>query len=83
MKPLTKTQRWLALSASLALIAAFVAITLPPIQQVLLQPSTAAIALRPGDRGNPIQQVQQKLSNWGYYHGSIDGVFGSQTDAAV
>ena len=28
-------------------------------------------------------KIQQKLKNWGYYTGSVDGIFGPQTTAAV
>jgi len=27
--------------------------------------------------------IQQKLKNWGYYFGSVDGIYGSKTKAAV
>ena len=30
-----------------------------------------------------IKTVQQKLKNWGYYTGSVDGIYGSKTKAAV
>jgi N-acetylmuramoyl-L-alanine amidase len=30
-----------------------------------------------------IKLVQQKLKNWGYYTGSVDGIYGSKTKAAV
>ena len=30
-----------------------------------------------------IKTVQQKLKNWGYYSGSVDGIYGSKTKAAV
>lgn len=36
-----------------------------------------------GSRGNEVIQIQTKLKNWGYYKGSIDGVYGSKTRAAV
>ncbi len=39
--------------------------------------------LAQGSSGQQVKEVQQKLKNWGYYTGSIDGVFGSQTKAAV
>ena len=38
---------------------------------------------RYGSRGNEVIQIQTKLKRWGYYNGSIDGVYGSQTLAAV
>lgn len=36
-----------------------------------------------GRRGNEVLTVQQKLRQWGYYHGFTDGVYGSATYNAV
>ena len=36
-----------------------------------------------GSRGSEVTQIQTKLKRWGYYNGSIDGIYGSQTLAAV
>lgn len=36
-----------------------------------------------GSRGNEVTQIQTKLKRWGYYNGSIDGVYGSKTLEAV
>ena len=36
-----------------------------------------------GSRGDEVKQIQEKLKRWGYYNGSIDGIYGSQTLAAV
>ncbi len=36
-----------------------------------------------GSRGDEVTQIQTKLKRWGYYKGSIDGIYGSQTQAAV
>lgn len=36
-----------------------------------------------GSRGEEVRQIQTRLKNWGYYSGSIDGIYGSQTEAAV
>ncbi len=36
-----------------------------------------------GSRGDEVKQIQTKLKNWGYYSGSVDGVYGSGTLAAV
>src|SRR5574344_949803 len=38
---------------------------------------------RYGSRGDEVTQIQTKLKKWGYYNGSIDGVYGAQTLAAV
>ena len=36
-----------------------------------------------GSRGEEVKQIQTKLKRWGYYSGSVDGIYGSQTLAAV
>ena len=36
-----------------------------------------------GSRGEEVRTIQTKLKRWGYYSGAIDGIFGSQTLAAV
>lgn len=36
-----------------------------------------------GSRGSEVTQIQTKLKRWGYYNGSIDGIYGSQTLEAV
>lgn len=44
---------------------------------------TNAEVLREGSRGNAVSQLQSKLKRWGYYGGSVDGIFGAQTKNAV
>ncbi len=36
-----------------------------------------------GSRGNEVTQIQTKLKRWGYYNGSVDGIYGSKTVEAV
>lgn len=36
-----------------------------------------------GSRGQEVTTIQTKLKRWGYYSGNIDGIYGSQTLAAV
>lgn len=36
-----------------------------------------------GSTGNEVKTLQQKLKDLGFYKGSVDGVFGSQTQTAV
>ena len=38
---------------------------------------------RRGSSGSEVRQIQEKLKRWGYYNGSIDGVYGSRTEEAV
>lgn len=36
-----------------------------------------------GSTGNEVRQIQQKLRDLGFYKGSVDGIYGSQTQSAV
>ncbi|MBQ8291533.1 MAG: spore cortex-lytic enzyme [Clostridia bacterium] len=39
--------------------------------------------LKNGSKGSEVKEVQRRLKLWGYYNGSVDGVFGAGTKAAV
>ncbi len=36
-----------------------------------------------GSVGSEVRKIQTKLKNWGYYTGSVDGIYGSRTESAV
>lgn len=36
-----------------------------------------------GSRGKTVTQIQQRLKQWGYYTGAVDGIFGRSTHDAV
>lgn len=36
-----------------------------------------------GSRGDEVRQIQTKLKRWGYYTGSVDGIYGTKTVEAV
>ena len=36
-----------------------------------------------GSQGSEVRTIQEKLKAWGYYKGNVDGIYGSQTLAAV
>ena len=42
-----------------------------------------AEVLKQGSSGSLVKTVQTKLKNWGYYTGSVDGIYGPKTVAAV
>lgn len=42
-----------------------------------------AAILKQGASGNEVREVQRRLKLWGYYSGSVDGVFGAGTRKAV
>lgn len=39
--------------------------------------------LKPGDRGADVQEVQKRLKMKGYYHSSIDGIYGEHMKSAL
>lgn len=36
-----------------------------------------------GSTGSEVRNIQKKLKNWGYYNGSVDGIYGKLTEDAV
>lgn len=42
-----------------------------------------AAVYRQGNTGSTVRTIQRKLKNWGYYTGSVDGIFGPKTKEAV
>lgn len=38
---------------------------------------------RRGSSGSEVRKIQEKLKRWGYYSGSVDGIYGSGTESAV
>ena len=36
-----------------------------------------------GSRGSEVRNIQQRLKNWGYYTGAVDGIYGTATKSAV
>ena len=49
----------------------------------LLKNKDIEVISRYGSRGDEVKQIQTKLKNWGYYNGSVDGIYGSKTVEAV
>ena len=45
--------------------------------------SQPAAIIKVGSTGSDVKTVQRKLKNWGYYTGSVDGIYGSKTKEAV
>ena len=60
----------------LVLATVLLAVTLP-------EGDAEAAVLKRGSTGSDVRTMQQKLKNWGYYSGSVDGIFGSGTESAV
>ena len=67
-------------------IIGFIAVMLLVISliTVLSMKDTEVLALsKYGSRGSEVKTIQDKLKRWGYYTGSVDGIYGSQTVSAV
>ena len=73
----------LALSAALASGVFFAVQAARPHAEAACSQSVAAAALKQGSRGQDVKTVQQKLKRWGYYTGSVDGIYGPATKKAV
>lgn len=62
-------------------LAAVVAITLIVVLSTTIFANAATVKV--GSRGTVVKTIQTKLKRWGYYTGSVDGVFGAKTKSAV
>lgn len=45
--------------------------------------SSKAVIYKQGSTGETVRQIQTNLKKWGYYTGSVDGIYGSKTVSAV
>ena len=50
---------------------------------IALAQHASADLYKKGSSGPTVTEIQRRLKNWGYYSGSVDGVYGSQTEKAV
>ena len=50
---------------------------------IALAQSASADLYKKGSTGETVSEIQRRLKNWGYYSGSVDGIYGSQTEKAV
>ena len=67
-------------------IIGFIAIMLLVISfiTILAVQNNEVLALsKYGSRGSEVRTIQDKLKRWGYYTGSVDGIYGSLTVSAV
>ena len=50
---------------------------------ICLAQAAQAATYQRGSTGSTVRQIQTKLKSWGYYSGSVDGVYGGATEKAV
>lgn len=58
-------------------------ITFVSLLYVVVSGIAVSALSRNGSTGEEVIQIQTKLKNWGYYTGSVDGIYGWQTESAV
>ena len=51
--------------------------------QAIIEEVASVAILRQGATGGEVKEVQRRLKLWGYYNGTVDGVFGAGTKKAV
>lgn len=73
----------IAVAAVLIAATAFTAVYLFSDAFVSADEAEAATVYKQGSTGQTVKTIQTKLKNWGYYTGTVDGIFGSKTTAAV
>ena len=81
-----KVTKFALFAVILALICTFSAVIIQQNARDAVKVNIDAVetlALKQGSSGSTVKQVQQKLKNWGYYNGAVDGIFGSGTRKAV
>lgn len=66
----------------LAAIGAAVTLAVVVISGVRLGRSVDVLS-KYGSRGSEVTEIQKRLKNWGYYNGSVDGIYGAKTRDAV
>ncbi len=58
-------------------------VTLTALLCALAFTTAEAATIKVGSRGATVKTIQTKLKRWGYYTGSVDGIFGAKTKSAV
>lgn len=74
-----KWKIYLMLFISLAVVGVTTAVAV----SITSEPATEVAIVGASSSKSDIKLIQQKLKNWGYYTGSVDGIYGAKTKAAV
>ncbi len=78
-----KTEKILRYTVVPVLLVAIVAALILAFNGFESSESAEAAVLKQGSTGSVVRTVQTRLKSWGYYTGSVDGIYGSLTVAAV
>ena len=83
IRKLKNKKKIILISISVFLIAVTLLSTICIYKKYEEQNATLETLSKYGSRGSEVTQIQTKLKRWGYYTGSIDGIYGTQTVNAV
>ena len=73
----------LVLKRSMVAVAVLITVIVGIAAFYSVQPDEETAVLKMGSSGSQVRTLQTKLNNWGYNCGTVDGIFGSKTLAAV
>lgn len=73
----------LVLKRSMVAVAVLITVIVGIAAFYSVQPAEETAVLKRGSSGSQVRTLQTKLNNWGYNCGTVDGIFGSKTLAAV
>jgi len=77
------TRRLAAVAAIAMLLGAVAAPAFAAVELVPVNGFDPLVRLDPGDTGDPVALLQQRLSDAGFYRRPVDGVYGAETEMAV
>ena len=85
VKVMKKAYRIASLILALTVVIGIAALLAPntSVEEAYTLDAEYAVAYKQGSSGSVVKTIQQKLKNWGYYTGSVDGIYGAKTKAAV
>ena len=83
MEKIQSAEGRFAMSEKKKLILGLIVLFALNILVICLAQAAQAVTYQRGSTGGTVRQIQTKLKNWGYYDGSVDGVYGSATERAV
>ena len=66
----------------LIFLLCFALVSVATLATLTLTEASAEV-LKQGSTGSQVRTIQTKLKNWGYYTGSVDGIYGPKTASAV
>lgn len=64
-------------------LATVISVTAISVSEYKKASESTDVLSKLGSRGEEVRKIQTKLKNWGYYSGSVDGIYGTQTRDAV